>query len=235
VPVTRSPGRPRYHRPLGWPVIALLALAVGLLAPLVFAGAISFAYRRVGIGPQAALVVLALTLLGSFVNVPIARFPSEQILTAREVRAFGVRWLVPLVEEQRGPVLAVNVGGAIVPVCVSLWILAHDPRLWRTLAATAIVALAVHAIARPVPGLGIAVPPLTPPVIAVAATVLLLGRSAPPAAYVAGTLGTLIGADLLNLRLIRSLGAPVASIGGAGTFDGIFLTGILAVLLAAVI
>ncbi len=28
------------------------------------------------------------------------------------------------------------------------------------------------------------------------------------------------------------LGAPVASIGGTGTFDGIFLTGILAVLLA---
>ena len=31
---------------------------------------------------------------------------------------------------------------------------------------------------------------------------------------------------------MSALGAPVASIGGAGTFDGIFLTGILAVLLA---
>jgi uncharacterized membrane protein len=28
------------------------------------------------------------------------------------------------------------------------------------------------------------------------------------------------------------LGAPVASIGGAGTFEGVFLTGIVAVLLA---
>jgi uncharacterized membrane protein len=47
-------------------------------------------------------------------------------------------------------------------------------------------------------------------------------------------MGTLIGADLTNLDKIRGLGAPVASIGGAGTFDGIFLTGILAVLLASI-
>jgi uncharacterized membrane protein len=53
-----------------------------------------------------------------------------------------------------------------------------------------------------------------------------------PTAYVAGTLGTLIGADLLNLHKIKHLNAPVVSIGGAGTFDGIFLTGILAVLLS---
>jgi uncharacterized membrane protein len=51
-------------------------------------------------------------------------------------------------------------------------------------------------------------------------------------AYVAGTIGTLVGADLLNLRRVQDLGAPVVSIGGAGTFDGIFVTGILAVLLA---
>ena len=44
----------------------------------------------------------------------------------------------------------------------------------------------------------------------------------------------MIGADLTNLDKVRGLGASVASIGGAGTFDGIFLTGILAVLLAGV-
>jgi uncharacterized membrane protein len=61
---------------------------------------------------------------------------------------------------------------------------------------------------------------------------LLSPDLAPALAYTAGTLGTLIGGDLLNLRKIRGLGAPVVSIGGAGTFDGIFLTGIIAVLLA---
>ena len=51
-------------------------------------------------------------------------------------------------------------------------------------------------------------------------------------AYISGVMGTLIGADLMNLGRLSELGAPVASIGGAGTFDGIFLTGIVAVLLA---
>jgi len=52
-------------------------------------------------------------------------------------------------------------------------------------------------------------------------------------AYVGGSLGTLIGADLLNLGHMQNLGAPVASIGGAGTFDGIFVTGVLAVIIAS--
>jgi uncharacterized membrane protein len=47
-------------------------------------------------------------------------------------------------------------------------------------------------------------------------------------------MGTLLGADILHFGDIQGLGAPVASIGGAGTFDGIFVTGILAVLLASV-
>ena len=94
------------------------------------------------------------------------------------------------------------------------------------------MATIVHMMAQPVRGMGIAVPTFIPPLVAATTALLLSRRSAPALAYVAGSLGTLIGADLLNLDKIHGLGAPVASIGGAGTFDGIFLTGILAVLLA---
>ena len=53
--------------------------------------------------------------------------------------------------------------------------------------------------------------------------------------YVAGSLGTLIGADLVILDKVAGLDAPAASIGSASTFDGIFfLTGIAAVLLGSV-
>jgi len=45
-------------------------------------------------------------------------------------------------------------------------------------------------------------------------------------------MGALVGADLWNLPRIAEIGAPVVSIGGAGTFDGVFLTGIIAGLLA---
>ena len=68
--------------------------------------------------------------------------------------------------------------------------------------------------------------------VALVAVLVSPEECSPAVAYVSGTLGTLVGADLLHLKDIRRMGAPIASIGGAGTFDGIFLTGIMAVLLA---
>jgi uncharacterized membrane protein len=103
----------------------------------------------------------------------------------------------------------------------------------KGLIATAVVALVIHWLAAPIPGLGIAVPVFVPVLVTAVVALLLSREDAPPLAYIAGSLGTLIGADLTNLDKVRGLGAPVASIGGAGTFDGIFLTGILAVLLAS--
>jgi uncharacterized membrane protein len=80
---------------------------------------------------------------------------------------------------------------------------------------------------------GIAEPIFIPPLAATGTALLISRRFAPAIAYISGSVGTLIGADLLNLNSLQGLGAPVASIGGAGTFDGIFMTGILAVLLTA--
>ena len=98
--------------------------------------------------------------------------------------------------------------------------------------AAAIVAIVLHWLATPVAGIGIAVPVFFPAIVTAVVALLLSRRDAAPLAYIGGSMGTLIGADLTNLDKVRGLGAPVASIGGAGTFDGIFLTGILAVLLA---
>ena len=69
--------------------------------------------------------------------------------------------------------------------------------------------------------------------IAVSPGLVIDPAAAPALAYVAGVLGTLVGADILNLRRVRALGAPVVSICGAGTFDGIYLTGVIAILIAS--
>jgi uncharacterized membrane protein len=61
---------------------------------------------------------------------------------------------------------------------------------------------------------------------------VLAGELATPVAFVAGVLGPLVGADLLHLREIPRVATGMASIGGAGTFDGIVLSGILAAYLA---
>ena len=129
--------------------------------------------------------------------------------------------------------VAINVGGALVPLLVSLYLFAKTALRLRMLIAVAVVAIIVHALADIVPGVGIAVPMLIPPLAAAGVALLLAGRQAPPVAYVAGSLGALVGADLWNLPRVAELQAPVVSIGGAGTFDGVFLTGILAGLLAA--
>jgi uncharacterized membrane protein len=98
--------------------------------------------------------------------------------------------------------------------------------------ATAIMTMATYRFAKPIKGVGIALPAFLPPLIAALVSVIVAYHGAPVVAYISGTIGTLIGADILNLKKIKELGAPVASIGGAGTFDGIFLNGIIAVLLA---
>ena len=74
-------------------------------------------------------------------------------------------------------------------------------------------------------------PFLIAPLTAAAVSMLMDMDHSPPLAYISGTVGVLIGADLLRLKDIRKLKTPFASIGGAGTFDGIFLTGLIAVLL----
>lgn len=212
-------------------VLGLVAL-LGVLLTLVELGVIRYAYEKAGIGHRQALALLLLSLLGSYMNVPVAELPAEKVTSGREVTFYGLRYVVPVVEEWPRTIVAVNVGGAVIPTVVSLWLL-WQTRLWLPAAAgVAVVTVVVHALARPVPGVGIGVPFVVPPLVAAAAALALAPRAAPAIAYVAGTLGTLLGADLLNLDAIHGLGAPIASIGGAGRFDGIFLTGVLAVLLA---
>ena len=145
-----------------------------------------------------------------------------------------LRWdAVPVVSNWGGTVVAVNVGGAVISTLMWAYLLIKRELWLKGLVATAIVALVIHWMADPVPGLGIAVPIFMPVLVTAVVAVILSRPESAPLAYIGGSLGTLIGADLTNLDKVRGLGAPVASIGGAGTFDGIFLTGILAVLLAS--
>ena len=145
-----------------------------------------------------------------------------------------MQYVVPLVTKWPGTVLAINVGGAVIPRIMSTYLVIRYQLWLKSAVATVAIALIIHSMATPVHGIGIAVPVFAP-VVATAILAFILSREyAAPLAYIGGSMGTLIGADLLNLDKISDLGAPVASIGGAGTFDGIFLTGILAVLLAGI-
>jgi uncharacterized membrane protein len=192
-----------------------------------------YAYQKIGINRRYIFTLLLLSLLGSYVNIPIYHLPPESVSSGGLVSFFGVPYAIPSVTEWPGTVIAVNLGGAVIPMILSIYLIWKNRLFLQGLVGTAIAAVIIHHLAYPVPGVGIAVPVLLPAIVALVLALLLSWKYAPALAYIVGTLGTLIGADLTNLDKIQGLGAPVASIGGAGTFDGIFLSGILAVLLTS--
>jgi len=217
--------------PLFFSILAGVLLALFILIQV---GVLRYAYMRLGLSSGAALALLVGSLLGSYFNIPVAQLPDQQVLSGREIVYFGMHYIVPTVVDWPGTVIAVNVGGAVIPGLMSIYLLLRY-RLWVVgLIGTGCVAAVCYALADPVPGIGIALPVLVPAVTTALVALLLSYRQAAPLAYISGSLGTLIGADLLNLAKLQGLGAPVASIGGAGTFDGIFLTGIIAVLIASI-
>ena len=210
----------------------LVALFIGMVLIFAVLGALRHAYLSLGVTPRTAMLLLVGSLVGSYFNIPIAALPPEQVQSDKVIEFFGMQYNVPVVENLSGTVVAINVGGAVIPTIMSLYLLASRS-LWVPGAiAIAIVAVVLHWLANPVPGVGIAVPVFIPAVVTAVVSLLLSRINTAPLAYISGSMGTLIGADLTNLDKVQGLGAPVASIGGAGTFDGIFLTGILAVLLA---
>ncbi|MFN8521738.1 MAG: DUF1614 domain-containing protein [Chloroflexota bacterium] len=207
-------------------IFVVLLLLASLLFGLVYFQAITLSFHRLGLSPTGAMLLFAASLIGSLVNIPVSRRPVLIEPANHHLFRFFF-YFPPRVEQQ---VIAVNVGGAVVPVLFSLYLLPGAPVL-PTLVATAVVTAVAKMLARPVPAVGITLPGFIPPLVAVGMALLLAHDEAPRVAYISGTLGVLIGADLLNLPALRTMPALMLSIGGAGVFDGIFLVGILAVLL----
>jgi uncharacterized membrane protein len=222
-----------HYLPLTPGLFSILVILFAALIILVQLRILRYAYMRLGIGPGGALLLLFGSLIGSYFNIPITILPGP-VRSAQIVDFYGMRYVVPLVTSWPGTVLAVNVGGAVIPTLMSTYLVLRYQLWFKAAIATAIIAAVIHSMATPVSGVGIAVPVFLPVVTTAILAFILSREYAAPLAYIGGSMGTLIGADLLNLDKISGLGAPVASIGGAGTFDGIFLTGILAVLLAGI-
>jgi uncharacterized membrane protein len=220
-----------HYLPLALPFFSILVGAFVFLVVLLQLGILRYAYMHIGLSAGAAMLVLLGSLVGSYFNIPVADLPEQRIASGQEVLFYGMRYVIPVVVEWPGT--AVNVGGAIIPAAVSVYLLARYGLWIHGPLAIALVGTISHWLATDVPGLGIALPVFVPALSTAVVALLLSPGHAAPLAYIGGSIGTLVGADLLNLGKVQGLEAPVVSIGGAGTFDGIFLTGILAVLIAS--
>jgi uncharacterized membrane protein len=212
-------------------VLLLFGLLV-LLAAVIQLKLVTYAYEKIGVSRRHIMFLLLMSLVGSAINIPVAEVPVRNIMLHQMVDFFGMRYVIPQIEHHGRMIIAVNLGGALIPLGLSLYLLLKNGIYWQSLVGIAVIAGLTHSLARPVPGIGIAVPTLLPPILAAGVALIISRKNAAPLAYVAGCLGTLIGADILNLGNLEALGAPIVSIGGAGISDGVFLTGIVAVLLA---
>jgi len=214
--------------PVGCLIFALFILFLPVLFALGYFHVITVGFEKLGISPEVVIILLLVILIGSAINIPLGR---KKLRYVEESRFFGL-WRVPKVATEG---IAINVGGAVIPILLSFYFLFQS---WRAgfdinqiFIATALMVVVCKLLARVVPGRGIVIPAFIPPVFAVVFALFFASGFIAPCAFVSGTFGVLIGADLLNLRRIRKYGGFL-SIGGAGVFDGIFLIGIIAALLA---
>ena len=134
------------------------AILVGFFVIVLILRSVRYAYESLGVSSNTAIFLLFATLIGSFFNIPITELPPERAISHHVVDFFGMRYAVPVVSHWKGTVVAVNVGGAVIPTLVSIYLLIKRDLWVKGIVATAIVALVIHWMAEPIPGLGIAVP-----------------------------------------------------------------------------
>lgn len=213
--------------------LLVIVVAVAFLVAFVQLGVLQLAFHKLGLSADSAALLLMVTLFGSLLNLPLFTVRTDPAEQERRLRDIPPALLARIKVIPGRTVIAVNVGGCVVPLAFSLYLFnLSRPDVLHAVTAVATVAMVSYGISFSIPRVGIAMPVLVAPLTAAAAALMLDPEQAPALAYIGGTLGVLIGADILRLKDIGKLGEPMASIGGAGSFDGIFVTGIVAVLLA---
>ena len=217
--------------------LSLIVLGLLLLLPFVLANALLTALGKLGLGPTSALLAALGIFVGSTVNIPVTRIERETVVEYTPSPLLGLGQLLSQPVRQRTyTVIAVNVGGCLLPTALAGYQLTRLALEAPAVLPAAFAAIALNVglcyyVATPVPNIGITMPALVPALTAAASGLFFAPAWAPPVAFAAGVLGPVIGADFLHLDDIAEIGTGMASIGGAGTFDGIVLSGLIATLL----
>jgi len=209
----------------------LLFAALALLVTAIQFDLLTVAFEKLDLSSDSAYLLFITILGGSLINLPLFSMKSEP--PNLEELPPQLRELYRNMPYTGKTVVMANVGGCVVPAAFCFYLLANHPLnfLYVALAVAAVTVLSFKT-SRSVPGIGMGMPILFAPLMAALVSVALDPANAAPMAFISGTLGVLIGADLLHLKDISKIGTPFASIGGAGSFDGIFISGLVAVLLA---
>ncbi len=202
---------------------------LGILGLVIYFGALRVALEKLGISPLLAWLFIICSVIGSSINLPLLRLSARGSESGSRRQYFILNRAGQL---RHSLIIAINLGGGLLPMLFSTYLVIQQPLpILQSLLAISLVAGISYLFSFTIPGIGIGMPIFVAPISAAVIALTLNPAHAPALSYVAGTLGVLVGADLLRLNEIRRMPTNFASIGGAGTFDGVFLSGVIAVLL----
>lgn len=196
--------------------------------------------EKLGMSPESAGLAVLGIFVGSLINIPVHELRRDELQPEVAFGPWGQAFSKRYRRVQSRTVIAVNVGGCVIPVILAIQQALRVTKFGNhAILSAIIVALLSIGVSfrasRTVPGIGIMMPGWVAPVTCVIASWILMPNAAPSeraaVAFIAGVAGPLIGADLLNLKKINTVPVGIMSIGGAGTFDGIVLSAMLAALL----
>lgn len=213
----------------------LLFLAFLIFLPIFFSELMAGSLIKLHLTPDEAMAITIAIIVGGLINIPVGRIQLQQETVTDPMAIFGLSGFMPgMRRTSHDTIIAVNVGGCIIPTLLAIYELTHlnSGALNAALIVAAINSVVCFSAARVVSGVGIVIPGLIPPLVAALGALIFARDQAAPVAFIAGVAGPLIGADLFHLRDIKASPVGIASIGGAGTFDGIVLSGIIAAYLA---
>lgn len=217
-------------------ITAIFLLLLFILWPFFLMEFMLLGLYKLGISPFIGLGIIFCILLGSLINIPLKRIKTVSKVPTDLRPLFGLTsWFPRQILQKKELIIAVNVGGCVVPSVLALYQLARLFNAGMIVMPVIVIIMNViicYRLSEIKTDVGILLPAYVPGVMAALCGLILTPENPPAVAFCAGILGPLIGADLLRLKQIISLSSGTASIGGAGTFDGIVISGFIALLLS---
>ena len=138
-----------HYFPLAWPFLLLLVFLAVMLVLVVEFHLLAYAYEKIGIGRRYVMSLLLLSLIGAYINIPVARLPEKEVTVQSQVEFFGVRYVVPDIKELPPTIVAINLGGALIPTVLSLYLLLRNRLFLVGPLGVVLVTAIVHSLGLP--------------------------------------------------------------------------------------
>ncbi len=235
---TRYDVKPRLGIRFSLPMSILLFIGLLVISPLLLF--IFLVLVSIGIQPLLALTLTLGSLLTSYVNIMIAEVTYYMPFAPFTdlIKFFPIPIIIQRIDKL---FLEVNVGGAIIPIVISIYLITEYLMknvvvIVAFMASLAISSLIIWQSSRIIPNIGITLPTSLPVLLTLIFTLIattLLHANPLAFSYSLGSLSTLLGADILNMRRVIRTMRGYVSIGGAGVFDGIYITSLMSLILAS--